>query len=292
MANKVLEYMTVGSTTLASMYNITCSTAASTAAKTATADPAFALFSGVRLRVTFTNENTAASPTLNVNSTGAVAIVADGSNAATSGTWNAGAVVDLIYNGTSYVIVGGGTVTPVTQNVETSLATVLSSMVAPSGGLSIGQYVVVNGVLYRATTNIGAGEALTPGTNVVATNVGGDIVSYLPSLFAPAGLGVGDVIKRLVNVLGTNPDLNNVPECGTYAFALTDNPLHVPVGTTCTGFVSTYSYNPLATSSNVFQIAYIIATTINGNTKVGPGIYCRVRRSGVWEDWVGILTIT
>ena len=107
MANTVLESTTVGNDVAAVMYNVTCSTAAATAAKTATASAKFALFSGVRVRVTFTNANTAANPTLNINTTSDVPIMLDGTNAAASGCWTAGSVVDLIYNGTSFVMVGG-----------------------------------------------------------------------------------------------------------------------------------------------------------------------------------------
>ena len=80
-----------------------CSTAANTAAKTVTLDVSgtFTLFEGAVIRVKFENSNTAANPTLNVNSTGAKAITRNGSDSATS--WEAGEIVEFVYDGTEWV---------------------------------------------------------------------------------------------------------------------------------------------------------------------------------------------
>lgn len=51
-----------------------CSTAAGTAAKTVTTGGTFELIEGSKILVLFSNTNTAGSPTLNVNGTGAKAI--------------------------------------------------------------------------------------------------------------------------------------------------------------------------------------------------------------------------
>lgn len=91
----------------------TCTTAGGTAAKIATissingATPQFELFTGLTVRVKFTNSNTAANPTLDVNGTGAKAIkrygtTAVGTTVATS--WSAGATVSLTYDGTNWVM--------------------------------------------------------------------------------------------------------------------------------------------------------------------------------------------
>lgn len=82
-----------------------CSTAAGTAAKTVTVDfsGTLTLFTGLTVRVKFTNANTAASPTLNVNSTGAVAMLF-GTGNAVDDAWIAGAVVQFTYDGTYWVI--------------------------------------------------------------------------------------------------------------------------------------------------------------------------------------------
>ena len=82
-----------------------CSTAAATAAKTVTIDYSgtLTLFTGLTVRVKFMNGNSAASPTLNVNSTGDKAIVY-GTSFAAGGGWTAGAVTELTYDGTSWVM--------------------------------------------------------------------------------------------------------------------------------------------------------------------------------------------
>lgn len=97
----------------------TSSTAASTAAKTATLS-GFTLATGAEVKVKFTNANTVASPTLNVNSTGAKAIYLAGANVGV-GAWSAGEVVELVYNGTQYEIVGGlnGKITTLQQSLDT-----------------------------------------------------------------------------------------------------------------------------------------------------------------------------
>lgn len=85
----------------------TCSTAANVAAKTVTVDNSFVLTAGVRVAVYMTNTNSKANPTLNVNGTGAAAILRYGSTAASTSTassWNAGQMLCLTYNGTSWFI--------------------------------------------------------------------------------------------------------------------------------------------------------------------------------------------
>lgn len=83
-----------------------CSTAAGTAAKTVTIDGITALEAGLIVAIKFSNANTVASPTLNVNSLGAKSIYQYGTTkaagtAATTG-WQAGHVVILIYDGTGW----------------------------------------------------------------------------------------------------------------------------------------------------------------------------------------------
>ena len=77
----------------------TSSTAASTAAKTASC-AGFVLEPGAAVNVRFGYENTAASPTLNVNSTGAKAIYANNSTTAANCKWMAGETVHFVYDGT------------------------------------------------------------------------------------------------------------------------------------------------------------------------------------------------
>ena len=82
----------------------TCSTAAATAAKTV-ACTGFALVTGAEITVKFTVTNSASSPTLNVNGTGAKAIYYRGS-AITAGYLAANRTYTFRYNGTQYDLVG------------------------------------------------------------------------------------------------------------------------------------------------------------------------------------------
>lgn len=88
-----------------------CPTAAATAAKVVTLPDSagFVLAAGASLYVKFQNANSVASPTLNVNGTGAKAIyrygtTAPGNTAATS--WQANSVEHLVYDGAAWRLVG------------------------------------------------------------------------------------------------------------------------------------------------------------------------------------------
>lgn len=91
----------------------TCSTAAGTVAKTVTVNnSSFALVEGVIVTIKFTITNTAANPTLNVNSTSAKPIYYKGA-AIQAGLLQANKIYTLIYNGTQYQIIGD-----IDQNAE------------------------------------------------------------------------------------------------------------------------------------------------------------------------------
>ena len=85
----------------------TCGTAAAEAAKVAATTPGsnFSLETGARITVKFTVTNTASSPTLNVNSTGAKPIYYRGQPISASYLM-ANRTYEFIYNGTQYELVG------------------------------------------------------------------------------------------------------------------------------------------------------------------------------------------
>ena len=91
---------------------IICSTSADTVAKTATAMDGFSLDSNLSFKIIFTNGNTASSPTLNLNDTGAKSLTTTTSNY----TLVANMLYDCYYNGTSYVL--DNTVTVHTANTS------------------------------------------------------------------------------------------------------------------------------------------------------------------------------
>lgn len=84
----------------------TCSTAAATAAKVVTLSN-FALTTGATIAVKFSNANTADSPTLNVNATGAKSIFYNGSAAPSSALNNNAVVYLFVYDGTNWVLLNG-----------------------------------------------------------------------------------------------------------------------------------------------------------------------------------------
>lgn len=104
----------------------TCSTAAATAAKVA-ACTGFTLETGAAVLVKFTTYNTAASPTLNVNSTGAKAMVTSGTTALTTYQWKANQVLLCVYDGTSWQVVDSATATTTYYGVTKLSSSVTST---------------------------------------------------------------------------------------------------------------------------------------------------------------------
>lgn len=91
-------------------YYGTCATAAATVAKVVTCS-GFVLETGATIAVKFSYYNTGASPTLNVNSTGAIAIKQYGSTAASTYMWRSGEVVLFVYNGSYWELISKSTAT-------------------------------------------------------------------------------------------------------------------------------------------------------------------------------------
>lgn len=87
-------------------YYAVCATASSVTAKIAVCE-GFTLKTGAAVLVRFSNANTAASPTLNVNGTGAKYIKKYGTTANMNGAWTAGSAVLFVYDGTYWVMVNG-----------------------------------------------------------------------------------------------------------------------------------------------------------------------------------------
>ena len=155
MAN--ISYTKVGDTTFPmSLPYTTCGTAAGTAAKTA--DLAnFSLDAGTSVHVKFTYANTAANPTLNINSTGAKAIKAYGTTAPTV-YWKAGAVVEFVYDGTNYVMTNVGAIP---DGSVTTSGGGLSKGSAGGGGLSGGGLTSTVTSLSATAYNASIGSATT-----------------------------------------------------------------------------------------------------------------------------------
>lgn len=141
----------------------TCATAAATAAKVVSCT-GFTLVTGARIAVKFSYANTAASPTLNVNSTGAKAIALYGTAAAGSGAWSAGEVVEFVYDGTRFVIANGAARDKVNTHTHTG---------------------------YVPTSRMINGKSLTGNIALTAADLGGQ---FLTRVFAKRSLNKGDEV--------------------------------------------------------------------------------------------------
>ena len=93
----------------------TCETTAATRAK-AVACENFALRTGATVSVRFTYSNSAASPTLNVNGTGAMPIQLNGAAIPEGAWWKAGETVTFVYDGTNWVVTDGAAMAQIVTN--------------------------------------------------------------------------------------------------------------------------------------------------------------------------------
>lgn len=110
----VINKLKIGTTeyAIASTAYATCSTAGSTVAKVAyiggtSATTGFTLTTGVTVYVKFTYTNTAANPTLNINSSGAKTMQRNGA-AIQNSELKAGCIYPFIYDGTYWQLVNSG----------------------------------------------------------------------------------------------------------------------------------------------------------------------------------------
>lgn len=162
----------------------TCSTAADTGTKVVTTTKGtFVLETGAMVRVKFTNANSYnGTATMAVDGTTTKNIVQKGTNATTRYWWDAGEVVDFVYDGTNFVIVDGSSATTtyygVTKLADTdsssstsvalvpnSLYTIANNTICPyyssSKTYALGDKVRYSKKLYKCTTAITHAEAWT-----------------------------------------------------------------------------------------------------------------------------------
>ena len=180
----------------------TCDTAAATAAKVVTCADVDVLTSGMTIRVKFTNANTAASPTINVNSTGAKTVYRFGTTAPVDGdSWKAGEVVELLYDGTYFYMVSADDIgskqdtltfdnaptsestNPVTSGgVFTALADkadndIIAAEFDSTANYVVGNYCIYQGGLYKFKANhTGAWAA----ADVDAITIAGELTAKQP----------------------------------------------------------------------------------------------------------------
>ena len=142
----------------------TCSTEAATAEKvTMVGDPTIdsnvTLISGLKITVKFTNANTAANPTLNLtvnNSKGVKPIYWHGAALTSAQYWEAGAVLDFIYDGTNWNLIGVAKDNNTTYSAATASANGLmtAAMVTKLNGIEEGaNKTTVDGIPISGSTN-------------------------------------------------------------------------------------------------------------------------------------------
>ena len=150
-----------------------CNTVASVATKSVTLTN-FVLSTGASVKVKFTYTNTAANPTMNINSTGAKAIMQHGAvpvGTTEDESWTAGDIVELVYDGTNFVIVGRSD--DLADKVE-GLMDSLTDAYSASATYKVGELCIYNNTLYRCTTAITTAEAWTAG-HWTATTIADEI---------------------------------------------------------------------------------------------------------------------
>jgi len=144
--------------------HVICATAAGTAAKTAVAY-GFTLSKFAIVRAVFVNSNTAATPTLNVNSTGAAPIQFRGETI-TSGMITAGIIAELFYDGAAWQLLN-----PAAGGVELSGAS-STAVSTTAKTVSISGFALTDKT-YIAVTMTNGNTAASPTLNVSSTGAKG-----------------------------------------------------------------------------------------------------------------------
>ena len=135
-----------------------CSTAAATQTKAVTISEIKELNAGLSVRIKFTNAQTYnGQPKLQINSLTAKNIVRNGATAAERYEWNAGEILDFVYDGTNFIIFEGAipTTTYYGSRVKFSSATNSTSEVLAATPKAVKTaYDLANGKVSCTTANV------------------------------------------------------------------------------------------------------------------------------------------
>ena len=258
------------------LFRATCPTAGATAAKVATLDDAtnFSLYNGIRVLVTFQYGNSADTPTLNVNNTGALTIAIPTDTGPTTGngttynTWGNYESVIFTYDGTYWVNSGSGK----------SVSKAYSVANAYKGTVTSVQVQATSPVQSSTST----AQTSTLNTTISLADNYGDTKNPYASktknyvLAAPSNANGAPSFRALV--AGDIPDLS-----GTYsttdtkvstAAAITNNTYYPTLGTNTTAATTKYYdpdgfsyYNLLGTSQSVGQGMVILGNNVASPTE-------------------------
>lgn len=213
-------------------YYGTCATAAATAAKVVTVDEDFKLAVGTTVTVKFTNTNTAANPTINVNGTGAKSLWYSASPVTTvslSMAGTAGRYIKYVYDGTYWVWMGWSIDNFIGTpqglgfgygTCATAESTVAKVVTLTNYALMNGGYVSVkftNGVPANATMNInsrGAKPIYYHGSAITAGIIkAGDVATFIYNGSQYVLTGV-DSLSTKVGALETKMGTSDISAIG------------------------------------------------------------------------------
>ena len=193
----------------------TCSTAAATAAKVVDCAD-FNLATGATVLVKFTYANSASSPTLNVNSTGAKSIYYRGAALASSlYYWGAGDVVEFYYNGTQWDLLN-------VSNTNTTYSS-LSAADATAGNATTGRLITAQ-VLHNKIVEMlpSVTQTATSGGEVGKITINGTSTTlYAPTQTSVSGnAGTATALANKRTIDGVNFDgTANISHFGTCSTA-------------------------------------------------------------------------
>ena len=180
----------------------TCSTDAATAAKTVSLT-GFTLVTGARVCVKFTVTNTASSPTLNVNSTGAKNIMYRGS-AISAGYLAANRVYEFVYDGTDWELVGDintdtkNTAGSTNSSSKLFLVGATSQAANPQTYSHDTAYVGTDGCLYSNSTKVSVEGHSHAASNITSGTLSSDRLPTVP--VAKGGTGATTAAGALTNL--------------------------------------------------------------------------------------------
>ena len=197
---------------------IVCSTNASTVAKTATAMDGFSLDSNLSFKIIFTNGNTASSPTLNLNSTGAKSLTTTTSDY----TLVKNMLYDCYYNGSSYVL--DNTVTVHTGNTSNPHSVTKAQVglgncdntadsnkaVSSASKLTTARKTYVTlGTASTTTTRDWSGDTTIPVSGILGVANGGTGATSLSSITVGNSSKLGNYSVKTSSIGGSSTESTN-----------------------------------------------------------------------------------
>ena len=216
----------------------TCSIAAGTAAKTVSITTGtFSLETGAKVTVKFTNKNTANTPTLNVNSTGAKNIYHNGSQITTGA--NKGMLngtVEFVYDGTQWQLIGNyvDTNTHNSHTIDSGTKKDAATQIvgaSSSGALALGDSGVAQGY-YGPTENKTTSSASTFTVPEIAVNAKGIVTDAATrTITLPTETSVTITDKSNSDTTDLVYAVTNLVEGGTRGHAITPTYIGLPTKT-------------------------------------------------------------